>query len=113
MLNTTSAPVAMMSSTIVLVVGVIEREVLLAHDLAAFGGDDLSDLLVHRVRPDVVGRGHVEPLRPGLLHQPGEEGLDLLCRHRPGAEDQGVTLLALVLLGVDVEHLRLVDHRVA
>ena len=94
-----------------LVVGVIEREVLLADDLAAFGGDDLAHLLVHRVRPDVVGRRHVEPLRPGLLHQPGEEGLDLLRRHRPGAEDQRVTLLALVLLRVDVERLGLVDHR--
>ena len=50
-----------------LVVGVIEREVLLADDLAAFGRDDLTHLLVHRVRPDVVGRRHVEAPRPGLL----------------------------------------------
>ena len=92
-----------------LVVGVIEREVLLADDLAALGGDDLAHLLVHRVRPDVVGRRHVEPLRPGLLHQPREEGLDLLRRHRAGAEDQRVALLALVLLRVDVERLGLVD----
>ena len=90
-----------------LVVGVIEREVLLAHDLAAFGRDDLTHLLVQRVRPDVVGRRHVEAPRPGLLHQPGEERFDLLRRHRTGAEDQRVTLLALVLLRVDVERLGL------
>jgi hypothetical protein len=35
----------------VLVVGVIERKVLLPHDLAAFGRNDLTHLLVQRVRP--------------------------------------------------------------
>ena len=93
-----------------LVVDVIEREVLLADDLAAPGGHDLADLLVQRVRPDVVGRGHVEGRGPRLLHQPGEERLDLLGRHRPGAEDERVALLALVLLRVQVELAGFVDH---
>jgi hypothetical protein len=63
------------------------------------------DLLVQRVRPDVVGGRQVERLRPGALHQPGNERLDLLRRHRPGAEDERVALLTLVLLRVDVEGL--------
>ena len=94
-----------------LVVHVVEREVLLADDRTALGGDDLTHLLVQRVRPDVVGRRHVEGLGAGLAHQPREERLDLLRRHGAGAEDQRVALLALVLLGVQVERLRLVDHR--
>ena len=77
-----------------------------------FGRHDLADLLVHHVRPDVVGRRHVEAsCAPVSLHQPREERLDLLRRHRAGAEDQRVALLALVLLGVDVERLALVDGR--
>ena len=86
-----------------LVVGVIEREVLLADDLAAFRTDHLTHLLVERVRPDVVGRRHVEAARPRLPHQPREERIDLLRRHRARAEDQRVALLPLVLLRVDVE----------
>jgi hypothetical protein len=82
------------------IVGVIEREVLLAGDRAAFGGDDLSDLLVHDPRPDVVGRRQVEAPGPRAPHQPGNEGLHLLRRHRPGAEDERVGLLSLVLLRV-------------
>ena len=85
------------------VVGVIEREVLFADDRAAVGRDDLADLLVHHVRPDVVGRRQVELLRAGLLHQPGNERIDLLRRHRAGTEDERVAFLALVLLRVDVE----------
>ncbi len=57
-----------------LVVGVIEREVLLADDLAAFGSDDLTHLLVHRVRPDVVGRRHVELLAPVCCISQGKNG---------------------------------------
>ena len=71
-LNTTSAPLDMIFSTVSPIVGVIEREVLLADDLAAVGRDDLAHLLVHHVRPDVVGRRQVELLRPRLLHQPRE-----------------------------------------
>ena len=44
------------------VVHVVEREVLLAHDRATAGRHDLPHLLVHDVRPDVVGRRHVEAL---------------------------------------------------
>ena len=111
-LNTTSAPRRHDVVDDPLVVHVIEREVLLADDLAALGADDLTDLLVQRVRPDVVGRRHVEAsCAPVSLHQPREERLDLLRRHRAGAEDQRVALLALVLLRVEVERLRLVDHR--
>ena len=110
-LNTTSAPLAMMSSTTPFVVHVVHREVLLADDRTALGADDLADLLVHGVRPDVVGRRHVERLRPGVSHQPGKERLDLLRRHRTGAEDQRVALLPLVLLRVDVERVALLDRR--
>ena len=42
-LNTTSAPLAMIRSTVSRVVGVVEREVLLADDLAAVRRDDLAD----------------------------------------------------------------------
>ena len=57
-----------------LVVGVVEREVLLADDLAALGGDDLTHLLVHRVRPDVVGRRHVELFAPVCCISHGKNG---------------------------------------
>ena len=93
------------------VVGVIEGKVLLADDRAAVGRDDLADLLVHRVRPDVVGRRQVELLRARLLHQPGNERIHLLRRHRAGAEDERVAFLPLVLLRVDVERLALHDGR--
>ena len=108
-LNTTSAPLDDDLLDGLAVVGVIEREVLLADDLAAVRRDDLADLLVQDVRPDVVGRRQVERLRPRALHQPGDQRLDLLRRHRAGAEDERVALLPLVLLGVDVERLALHD----
>ena len=73
--------------------------------------DDLTNLLVHGVWPDVVGGRHVERLGPRVPHQPRKERLDLLRRHRAGAEDQRVALLALVLLRVDVERLALIDRR--
>ena len=110
-LNTTSAPLDVILSTVSAVVGVVEREVLLADDRPAVGRDDLADTRVQHVRPDVVGRGQVELLRPGLLHQPRDERVDLLRRHRAGAEDERVGLLPLVLLGVDVERLALDDGR--
>ena len=91
------------------VVHVVEREVLLAHDRAACGGHDLPHLLVQDMRPDVVGGRQVEALCAGALHEPREERVDLLRGHRSGAEDQRVALLALVLLGVDVERLALLD----
>ena len=100
-----------MSATTPFVVHVIHREVLLADHRTALGTDDVTNLLVHRVRPDVVGGRHVERLRPGVSHQPGEEWFDLLRRHRTGAEDQRVTLLALVLLRVDVQRVALLDRR--
>ncbi len=87
----------------------VEREVLLAHDRSAVGRDDLPDAPVHHARPDVVGGRQVEGLRPGLAHEPRDEGVDLLRRHGAGAEDQRVGLLTLVLLRVDVERLAL-DH---
>ena len=93
------------------IVHVIERKVFLADDLAAVGRDELAHLLVHHVRPDVVGRRQVEFLRAGLLHQPGNERIELLRRHRAGAEDQRVAFLALVLLRVDVELPALHDGR--
>ena len=92
------------------VVGVVERVVVLLDDLAALGRDDLADLLVHDARPDVVGRRQGELLRARLLHQPGNQGIDLLRRHRAGAEDERVGLLSLVLLRVDVERLALHDR---
>ena len=73
--------------------------------------DDLADARVQHVRPDVVGRRQVERLRAGLSHQPRDERVDLLRRHRAGAEDERVGLLPLVLLGVDVERLALDDGR--
>ncbi len=93
------------------VVHVVEREVLLADDRPAVRRDDLPDARVHHVRPDVVGRRQVERLRPGLAHQPRDERVDLLRRHRAGAEDERIGLLPLVLLGVDVERLALDDGR--
>ncbi len=93
------------------VVHVVHREVLLADHRAALGRDHLPHLLVQGVGPDVVRRRQVEPARARTTHQPRQQGVDLLGRHRSGAEDQRVTLLALVLLGVDVEGLALLDHR--
>ena len=81
----------------------IERKILFADDRAAIGRDDFADLLVHDVRPDVVRRRQIEFLRAGLLHQPGNQRIDLLRRHRAGAEDERVAFLPFVLLGVDVE----------
>jgi hypothetical protein len=37
------------------VIGVFQREVLLSNDFAAVGRDEFANLLVHDVRPDVVG----------------------------------------------------------
>ena len=93
----------MMRSTRRVVVHVVERVVLLADDGAAVRGDDLADLGVQHVRPDVVGRRQVEGPRAGVLHQPREQRLDLLRRDRAGAEDQRIALLPFILLGVDVE----------
>ena len=93
------------------VVGVVEREVLLADDRPAVRRDGLPDPRVQHVGPDVVGRRQIESPRAGLPHQPGDEGVDLLRGHRAGAEDQRIGLLPLVLLGVDVERLPLVDGR--
>ena len=110
-LKTTSAPLAVIRSTVASIVHVVEGEVLLADDRAAGRRDDLPHSRVHDVRPDVVGGGQIEGLRPGLSHQPRDERVDLLRRHRAGAEDQRVGLLPLVLLGVDVERLALDDGR--
>src|SRR5579863_102136 len=63
------------------------------------------------MRPDVVRRGKVEPLRPGLPHQPWNEGVDLLCGPWARAEDQRIGLTAFVLLGIDVERPALDDGR--
>ena len=93
------------------IVHVVERVVLLADDRAAVCSHGLADTLVQDVRPDVVGAGKVERLRAGLAHQPRDERIDLLRRHRAGAEDQRVGLLPLVLLGVDVEGLAFDDRR--
>ena len=93
------------------VVGVVEREVLLPDDRAAVRAHDAPNALVEHVRPDVVGGRQVEGLRARLLHQPGDEGLDLLRRHRTRAEDERVALLALVLLRVQVELPALGDGR--
>ncbi len=49
----------------------------------------------------------IERLRARLLHQPRNERLNLLRRHRPGAEDERIGFLPFVLLRVDVERLRL------
>jgi hypothetical protein len=75
------------------------------------GRHDVADPLVHHVRPDVVGRGQVEPLRPGLAHQPWDERVDLLRRHGTGAEEKWIGLLTLVLLRIDVERPALDDDR--
>ena len=85
------------------VVHVVHGVVLLADDRSAVGGDDLAHAGVEHARPDVVGGGQVEGPRPGLAHQPRDERVDLLRRHRAGAEDERIALLPLVLLGVDVE----------
>src|SRR3954470_4818979 len=93
------------------VVHVVEREVLLPHDRAAVGRDHLADALVHHVRPDVVGGRQIELPRAGLAHHPRDEGVDLLRRHRAGAEDERIGLLPLVLLGIDVQRPALHDRR--
>ena len=41
------------------------------------------------------------------MHQPGNERVNLLRWHRAGTEDERVTFLSLVLLGVDVKLLAL------
>ena len=88
----------------------VEREVLLAQDAAAVGADHLAHAGVHHVWPHVVGRGQVERACTGPLHQPRHQRVHLLRRNRPGAEDQRIRFLPLVLLGVDVERLTL-GHR--
>src|SRR5262249_45710208 len=85
------------------IVGVLEGKVLLPDDRAAVGCGHFTQLLVHRPRPDIVGRRAVKRLRRGFLHQPGNERFNLLRRHRAGTEDERVTFLSLVLLRVDVQ----------
>ena len=101
----------MISSNSLAVVSVIEGKVLLSDYRATVGRDNFTDLLVHRVWPDIVSRRQVEFLRPRLLHQPGNERLDLLRWHRAGTEDERVAFLSLVLLRVDVKLLALHDSR--
>lgn len=93
-----------------LIIDLIERKVPLADDLSTPGSHDLAHLLVQCAGPDVIGRGHVEGGGSRLPHQPGEQRLDLLGRHRPGAKDEGVALLTLVLLRIYVELPGFVDH---
>ena len=93
------------------VVGVIERKIFLADDRTAMGRHDLTDPLIHHVRPDVVGRGQIELLRPGLAHQPRDERVDLLRRHGAGAEEERIGFLSFILLGIDVERAALDDDR--
>src|SRR5207253_2827207 len=56
-------------------------------------------------------RRKVELAGAGLAHQPWNERVDLLRRNWPGAKDEWVAFLALVLLGIDVELLPLDDGR--
>ena len=110
-LNTTSAPLARDLLDRRAVVRVVEGKVLLADDRPAVGRNHLADPLVHHVRPDVVSGRQVERLRPRLLHQPRNERVDLLRRHRAGAEDERIGFLSFVLLRVDVERPALHDRR--
>ncbi|MNS97474.1 hypothetical protein D3C72_1318080 [compost metagenome] len=89
------------------IVGVIEGKVFLSDYLATIIRDHLTDLPVHRVRPDIVARRQIEFFRPRFLHQPRNERFDLLCRHRAGTEDERVTFLPFILLWVNVELLAL------
>src|SRR5207245_1017209 len=93
------------------VVSVIEGKVLLPDYGATVGRGNFSDLLVQRVWPDVVSRWQIEGLRPRLLHQPGNQRLNLLCRYWAGTEEERVALLSLVLLRVDVKRLALHYNR--
>jgi hypothetical protein len=59
---------------------------------------------------DALDLRHPDARRTGRQKEPGEERLDLAGRHRPGAEDERVALLALVLLRIQVELRGFVDH---
>src|SRR4029078_3382208 len=59
------------------VLHVIHREVLLADHRTALRRHDLTNLLVHRVRPYVVGGRHVEGLRPGASPHTGTQRLHI------------------------------------
>ena len=93
------------------IVTVIEGKVLLSDYCATVCGDNFTNLFVHDVRPDIVSRWQVEFLRPGLFHQPGNEGFNLLSRYRARTEDERVTFLPLVLLRVDVERFAILYSR--
>src|SRR5206468_8052414 len=69
------------------IIRVIYRKVILAHDGAAVGRSHFAQLLVHRVRPDIIGRRAVEFLRPGFLHQPRNQRFHLLRRHRASTKN--------------------------
>ena len=93
------------------IVGVIEREVLFADYRTTMSSDNFTYPRVQHVRPNIVSRRQVEALRSRLLHEPGNERLNLLRRHRAGTEDERVTFLSLVLLWVDVELLAICYSR--
>ena len=74
------------------------------------GRHDLANLPVQHTWPDVVRRRQVERPRPRLVHQPWDQGVDLLGRDRAGAEDQRIALLPFVLFRIDVEGLGVIHH---
>ena len=58
------------------------------------------------MRPRVIRSAEEERLRLLVLHQPWDEGLDLLVGHRANVEEVPVADPALVVRGVDEDRLR-------
>ena len=92
-------------------IDLVERIVLLEDHLAAIALDYLARIGIDRLRPDIVGARHREPSAT-ILDQPGNELVAILSRYRPGAEQIGRALLALVALRIDVERLATRDDDV-
>ena len=72
--------------------------------------DDLADPFGRDLAEIVVGRDGVDLLAE-FLHHPGDQGRELLLRHRPGHDHVAVADTALILVVVERQPVELVDDR--
>src|SRR6056297_1457928 len=93
--------------------GVAERVILFAHDLAAVHEvlDMLAGDLVRGARPDVIRAQEIEGLGPLGLVDPVETGDDLLGGFLPGVDDVGALLETLVEGGIVEKAVILFEYR--
>src|SRR5215831_18014049 len=94
------------------VFGLVNRIILFERNFSTIGLNDLANVFVELLRPDIIGRGQSEAFPALRLDQIGNELVTLLRWCRPGAIEMLGALLALILLWIDVQRTAAVDDRV-